>query len=586
MTISYQNRSTAFLTAGTRWLISAVTVGLLAMATSSVNAASGNRYADPAYHPDTTRKIMQVTGEDDYPLRRPTLSRTLSRAGLLGTDLGSTFEYKGRLYFLFGDSFGRPGGAEDTIAYTTATTAGNLTLEFLRGPDNKFLELKVPGISQGCMEVPSGGIAVNGRIYVVQTTDWHAPTGNMERSVLASSSDEGYTWKVVYDLSADTNHDMTNARFINVSMAEINVADYPGQLPWPDGKVTLIWGSGPYRRSNVCLAAIPSAQIENRQALRYFAGLDTGGKPRWSALESEAAYHFDQPQVGEFSVGWIAQVQRWVMLYNAGHPRGITMRTAEVPWGPWSKGTVIMEPSDIAYGVFQHIPFDVHRADGFLDPGKHEWGGEYGPYLIPRYTTGNADACQIYYMMSTWNPYQAVLMRSEIGKPLPPSAAETTTTMQFVPGDDSWRRSSSGFYREEIRSGAKTICTYAGKQDADTGWMWRWLPRDTLNRRLKFTVCGGAGEVFVLAGGGDIPVSGVSAQELYPRLKQGEFGEVVLCTWGHNSNDNLVHLDWNLMPFDRANLKVVVIDHLTAPWGFVSVSPMALTRAAAGSGRK
>jgi hypothetical protein len=33
------------------------------------------------------------------------------------------------------------------------------------------------------------------------------------------------------------------------------------------------------------------------------------------------------------------------------------------------------------------------------------------------------------------------------------------------------------------------------------------------------------------------------------------------------------------MPFERANLKVVIIDHLTDGWGFVSVSSMNLTRA-------
>jgi hypothetical protein len=268
------------------------------------------------------------------------------------------------------------------------------------------------------------------------------------------------------------------------------------------------------------------------------------------------------------------------MLYNADSPRGITMRTASAPWGPWSAGSVIMDPWDVAaYGTFQHIPWNWWHADGFQDSGKdNTWGGEYGPYLVPRFTKGNAEACQIFYTMSTWNPYQTVLMRSEIGAE-PGGSSSEITMEQVMPGDASWQKSSTSFFFSFLRDGVSHITTYAGGGDADTGWMWRWLPRDAGNRRLQFTVHGGGAEVMLLSGGGDIPVSGVAPAQLYTRIKSGEFGEVVLCTWGHNTNDTDVTLDWNLRPFDRANLKVVIIDSLTSPWGFVSVSSMTLTRA-------
>jgi hypothetical protein len=44
-----------------------------------------------------------------------------------------------------------------------------------------------------------------------------------------------------------------------------------------------------------------------------------------------------------------------------------------------------------------------------------EPGGEYGPYIISRFTTGTADRCRVVYTMSTWNPYQVVVMESEFG---------------------------------------------------------------------------------------------------------------------------------------------------------------------------
>ena len=135
-----------------------------------------------------------------------------------------------------------------------------------------------------------------------------------------------------------------------------------------------------------------------------------------------------------------------------------------------------------------------------------------------------------------------------------------------------------------MRAGVPHISTFASGGDADTGILWRWLPRDARNRRLQFTVHGGHAEVMVLSGGADIP-TGFTAAQLYPRIKAGEFGEVVLCTIGHDTNDEDVTLDWDLRPFDRANLKLVVIDHLNAaPWGFVSVSQMTLARTAVTSG--
>jgi hypothetical protein len=49
------------------------------------------------------------------------------------------------------------------------------------------------------------------------------------------------------------------------------------------------------------------------------------------------------------------------------------------------------------------------------DPGHdNDWGGEYGPYIISRFTTGGNGACRIYYTMSTWNPYQVVVMQTDL----------------------------------------------------------------------------------------------------------------------------------------------------------------------------
>ena len=49
------------------------------------------------------------------------------------------------------------------------------------------------------------------------------------------------------------------------------------------------------------------------------------------------------------------------------------------------------------------------------DPKReNEWGGEYGPYIMARFTIAKDGGCRIFYTMSTWNPYQVVVMRSDL----------------------------------------------------------------------------------------------------------------------------------------------------------------------------
>jgi hypothetical protein len=59
--------------------------------------------------------------------------------------------------------------------------------------------------------------------------------------------------------------------------------------------------------------------------------------------------------------------------------------------------------------------------DGLADPGREsDWGGEYGPYLTTPFTKavdgGGAGVRQarVYFVMSTWNPYNTVLMAATI----------------------------------------------------------------------------------------------------------------------------------------------------------------------------
>lgn len=366
----------------------------------------------PVCVPGTVVKVCQLTGDFDRQRQEETLNLT-GRFDVRGVDLGYPVEHRGRLYFLWGDAHGTAWRRDRCpIAYTTGRDPEHLALEFLLDPDGGFHPITIPGISQRGFEVPSGGISIGDTLYIVYTTD-HSKTHVMGRSVLAKSDDDGYTFVKLYDLS-DRDE---NGRFINAAMVEVESGQVAG-LP-ASADTVLIWGSGAYRRSSPYLACVPSAGIEAKSAIRYFAGLDQAGHPTWSESEVDAMSLFNHPQIGEFSVVWHDELRCWLMLYNSLSPRGILLRCARKPWGPWSDAQTLLDPMRDAYGKFMHsLKNPLPEGVSLSDPGRQKvWGGEYAPYLTKRFFRSAAGRHTIYFLMSTWNPYQVVLMRAEIRSP-------------------------------------------------------------------------------------------------------------------------------------------------------------------------
>src|SRR5438309_996277 len=107
---------------------------------AGVGGTSAGGAAELVYVPDSTRWLGQLTGDFDRAAGAPTLSQTDKRFGVAGTDLGSSFEHKGKLYFLFGDTVGRPGD-RDALAWTTSTDPEKIRLEFNKAKDGKWLPL-------------------------------------------------------------------------------------------------------------------------------------------------------------------------------------------------------------------------------------------------------------------------------------------------------------------------------------------------------------------------------------------------------------------------------------------------------------
>jgi Domain of unknown function (DUF4185) len=401
----------------------------------------------------STQKVCQLTGETDRQLHQPTINQTETRVGLTGNDLGSSFEHDGKLFFLFGDSpptptfHGQPNGQSDpprladdndSIAYTTDTSIDHcLHLTFLQDAIGAFKNPVVlnaqgqPAITLRTNEVPIAGISEGGKMYVIFGTDnpYANPTtpgapknlsSGPTRTVVAVSNDDAKTFHYLYDFSAGPN-----ARFINTAIA-----------PGADGYL-YFWGTQGgllYRHSVAYFARKPATSLGQAGGMEYFTGLGTDGQPHFSASEADAVPLFADHTgtsaapancMGELSVQWNSFVQRWVMLYNctdqtSTNLSGIYMRVAQQPWGPWSAPQTIFNAG--RDGGFCHF---IHRAvtatnpacDDLSGPGRlSDGGGNYAPYIIAPFTTGDAARATstFYYTMSTWNPYVVVIMQTTI----------------------------------------------------------------------------------------------------------------------------------------------------------------------------
>ncbi len=358
-------------------------------------------------------KISQLVGDYDNEREEPTQNQTFIRYQLRTTDLGVPFQDGERTWIIFGDTWGARGGDLDAIAYTTDNDPENgLNLDFVADENGTYLPIEIPEITQAAFEVPAEGLMVDDQMYIYHTTDHDPPITTMGRSVLARQSGNS-------EASFEHLYNFSTRYFINISIVQVELSDWD-LLPENIGKGLVIFGSGDYRESEVYLAYQPEAEIENPEAIRYFAGVDEDGVPLWDDSEAESLPIFElaNPCVGEFSVSYNTFINRWIMLYNCDDPRGITLRTAANPWGPWTKGQILFHPwDDGGYCNFIHTSWEAQQCDSIHDEGRaNEWGGEYGPYQFEHFAKGDDQSTTIYFTMSTWNPYTVVLMEARLEK--------------------------------------------------------------------------------------------------------------------------------------------------------------------------
>jgi hypothetical protein len=365
--------------------------------------------------PNSLHRVCQLTGEHDRTKGGLVPSRTLSRAGIVGTDLGSSVDLGDRVVFLFGDTWPDP-GLGDTVAWSTAAQPhSNLQLTFATDSLGRFKTFVLrsaffPGWlgGTGAFEVPTGGFARAGQIYIIYSQG-HSDQGPVMHSSVMCRADpvDLSELTVLYQVSQ-----VSDGHFINA--APVVHRAQPSD-PW----MVYIWGSGDYRKSHVYLARVPLASVDDPQksAWRYWTG------QTWGAHEQAAGPLFvDQPPgVGELSAAWLAPLGRWLLTYQLDCPRGVWYRTAASPTGPYSAPRLLYHPDwpGVGYGAVMHRSWKAGGAMGtdmLYDRGRgEEWGGEYAPYIVSRFIRADGcDRAQIAFTLSSWNPYQAHLFTATL----------------------------------------------------------------------------------------------------------------------------------------------------------------------------
>jgi hypothetical protein len=209
---------------------------------------------------------------------------------------------------------------------------------------------------------------------------------------------------------------------------------------------------------------MPQPNTEGKFAWKpqFFGGVADDGTPSFVSreldarpLDLDASAPGDQPDevrdtVGQMSISWVPSLERWVMFYGGeGAPMfanalfggdvakvrhdakgSLFVRFAKQPWGPWTRPEPLLAAGDLhsaAAAVDQYGPGGilahtncrgVHcaRYDPayLLDLPNNNNGVLYGPSIVDPWTTNRESETDLYWFVSTWNPYQVVLMKTTV----------------------------------------------------------------------------------------------------------------------------------------------------------------------------
>ncbi|MGB6179786.1 MAG: DUF4185 domain-containing protein [Rhodococcus sp. (in: high G+C Gram-positive bacteria)] len=219
--------------------------------------------------------------------------------------------------------------------------------------------------------LPTSGVSVGARQYMSYSSvrDWGELGGSWTSnySGIAFSDDNGATW--TKDRGAVWVNSDSGTNFQTPALAR-------------EGGYVYMYGTPNGRVGGVYVARVPEDRVLDKGAWEYWVGSG------WSNDASRGPAPMITGGVGEVSVQYNSDLQRWVMIYTDVVYNGIVMRQSTSPTGPWTEPTVLISADDYPY---------IYRAS------IHPW------------SSGN----DLYFSVSQWSTYNVYLMHSTIGAEAP-----------------------------------------------------------------------------------------------------------------------------------------------------------------------
>jgi hypothetical protein len=325
--------------------------------------------------------------------------------GIRGADLGVSVVDDSKLWLIFGDTTGTPGGPPGNQSVVGSSSVIESPLPFNCSSytwltsGGKFYQPLLSARRAGSDEstVPAGGITVNGEVYIysMRVSHWGRSDTDLTRA-------HGVLFKQIQGLFTEVASWPTDQLFVNTAPVE-------GQLPNGTPAIFMTTSAG-YRHSPVYLAYILPQDIEKPASYHYLSGYDKSGSPSWVSdiAEAKPIPHLEKVWAGELSFVYDAPLKTYLLMFVDYSEKVFTLD---------------IYLSSTAYGPFEG-PLKLHPCGS--GPGdlpqwmKKGWYGCYGGYMLPE-SFGPAGH-DLYFTLSVWEPYTTVLMKTQVGL----SSTETT----------------------------------------------------------------------------------------------------------------------------------------------------------------
>ena len=291
-----------------------------------------------------------------------------------------------------------PSIARDFAAGAMLAPAGHALGDYIHNPAGDRGAAEFPQLP-GDFEVPSGGFAAGGDIYLFYTTVQVSPLA-MKGSYLARWSSPSKAGLPDYDVlyGVDERFDAGGAlggNFINIAALV-------------EGDYVYLYGTGDYRASAVELARKRLADLATPGGFERY---DAATKQWYPSSAATMAPVVASSSIGELSVRHYAAIGRFVMMnqeITAGRNL-VVARFAEAPEGPWSEPVVVAEMGDPAFAAKYCCVNGVCDGPELFNCDR---AGFYGTYMLPDVAAHADGSFSIAFLMSTWDPYNVALMRA------------------------------------------------------------------------------------------------------------------------------------------------------------------------------